>query len=79
MNKKFPYGVLTGDLVYKLFKYAKKKNFAIPAVNVHGSNTINAAIETASEMNAPIIIQFSYGGSIFNAGKINSNKAAIIG
>ncbi|WGH25194.1 MAG: class II fructose-bisphosphate aldolase [Candidatus Shikimatogenerans bostrichidophilus] len=79
MNKKFPYGVLTGDLVYKLFKYAKKNKFAIPAVNVHGSNTINAAIETAAKMNSPIIIQFSYGGSLFNAGKSNENKSAILG
>ena len=79
---KFKPGILYGAELEKLFSYAKEKSFAIPAVNVIGSDSINAALETAREMNAPIIIQFSNGGAHFNAGKGLSNedqKAAIAG
>ncbi|MCF6347493.1 MAG: class II fructose-bisphosphate aldolase [Flavobacteriaceae bacterium] len=75
-------GVAVGDQVQEIFKLAKEKSFALPAVNVIGSNTINGVLETAAELNAPIIIQFSNGGSHFNAGKGLSNenqKAAIVG
>ena len=75
-------GVATGKEVQEIFKYAKSKGFALPAVNVTGSNTINAVLETAAELNAPVIIQFSNGGAIFNAGKGLSNEnqqAAIAG
>jgi fructose-bisphosphate aldolase class II len=67
-------GVATGDQVQEIFNYAKEKGFALPAVNVTGSNTINAVLETAAELNAPVIIQFSNGGAQFNAGKGLSNE-----
>ncbi len=67
-------GVLTGDKVQEVFAYAKANNFALPAVNVTGSNTINAALEAAREVNSPIIIQFSNGGAAFVAGKGLSNE-----
>jgi len=75
-------GVATGDDVQAIFSYAKSKSFALPAVNVVGSNTINAAMETAAKVNGPIIIQFSNGGGYFNAGKSLPNdkeQAAIAG
>ncbi|PKV49727.1 fructose-bisphosphate aldolase [Aquimarina sp. MAR_2010_214] len=75
-------GVAVGDEVQAIFKYAKEKAFALPAVNVIGSNSINAVLETAAELNSPVIIQFSNGGAQFNAGKGLSNedqKAAIAG
>ncbi|WP_158975735.1 class II fructose-bisphosphate aldolase [Cellulophaga sp. L1A9] len=75
-------GVATGDQVQEIFDYAKEKGFALPAVNVIGSDTINAVLETAASLNAPVIIQFSNGGAQFNAGKGLSNdgqKAAIQG
>jgi len=53
----------------ELYKLAKKKKFALPAINVSGTNTINSVLETASELNSPVIIQFSNGGSQFVAGK----------
>ena len=64
----------------EIFKLAKEKKFALPAVNVSGTNTINAVLETASEINSPVIIQFSKGGSQFIAGKgiANSNLIASI-
>ena len=67
-------GVATGDEVQEIFNYAKKKGFALPAVNVIGSNTINGVLETAVSLNAPVIIQFSNGGAQFNAGKGLSNE-----
>ncbi len=75
-------GVATGREVQNIFNYAKEKGFALPAVNVIGSNTINGVLETAKALNAPVIIQFSNGGGQFNAGKGLSNegqKAAIAG
>ena len=75
-------GVVTGDGVQQLFQLAKAKKFALPAVNVTGTNTINAVMETAVAVNAPVIIQFSNGGAIFNAGKGLNNdgqRAAIAG
>jgi len=75
-------GVATGREVQKIHQYAKEKGFAIPAVNVTGSSTVNTVLETAASLNAPVIIQFSNGGAHFNAGKGLSNenhKAAIAG
>ena len=75
-------GVATGNEVQAIFQLAKEKGFAIPAVNVIGSSTINGVLETAKDLNAPVIIQFSNGGAQFNAGKGLSNenqKAAIAG
>jgi fructose-bisphosphate aldolase class II len=82
MSHSIPAGVLTGKQVQEVFKLAKEKAFALPAVNVIGSNSINAVLETAAELNSPVIIQFSNGGAQFNAGKGLSNenqKAAIAG
>lgn len=67
-------GVATGEEVQEIFSYAKSKGFALPAVNVIGSDTINAVLETAAELKAPVILQFSNGGAQFNAGKGLSNE-----
>ncbi len=82
MSKMFPAGVATGSMVTDIFQYAKENKFALPAVNVIGSSNINATMETAAKLNAPVIIQFSNGGAIYNAGKGLSNegqRAAILG
>ncbi|MCK4630302.1 MAG: class II fructose-bisphosphate aldolase [Bacteroidales bacterium] len=81
-NSKFRSGVLFGDEVKELFDYANRNNFAIPAVNVIGTDSVNAVLETAREVNSPVIIQFSNGGAIFFAGKGLSNeneRAAVAG
>lgn len=81
-NSRFRPGVLFGDEVTELLNYANENDFALPAVNVIGTNSINAALETAKAVNSPIIIQFSNGGASFYAGKALSNdgqKAAILG
>ena len=62
-------GIVYGQALQDLMAYAQEKGFALPAVNVIGSNSINAALETARDMKAPVIIQFSNGGAYFNAGK----------
>ena len=74
MSHNIKAGVATGDQVQEIFNYAKEKGFALPAVNVTGSSTINGVLETAASLNAPVIIQFSNGGAQFNAGKGLSNK-----
>ncbi len=62
-------GVATGDEVQKIFALAKEKGFALPAVNVTNTSTVNSVMEAASMMNSPVIIQFSQGGAQFFAGK----------
>ncbi len=75
MKKDIPAGVLTGNQVQEVFALAKEKGFALPAINVIGNNSINTVLETAAELNSPVIIQFSNGGAQFNAGKGLPNEA----
>lgn len=75
-------GVLHGDDIQKVFAIAKAEGFALPAVNVVGTDSINAVLEAAAKVNSPVIIQFSNGGALYYAGKGLSNeneKAAIAG
>ena len=75
-------GVITGNQLQEVFEYCKSVPCALPAVNVVGNNTISAALQSAKEAGAPIIIQFSNGGGVFNAGKFLDNtdqRAAIAG
>ncbi len=81
-STKFRTGVLHGDEVTELLNYANQNDFALPAVNVVGTNSVNAVLETAREVNSPVIIQFSNGGAQFFAGKGLSNenqRAAVLG
>ena len=75
-------GVLFGEDIQKVYNHAKKEGFAIPAVNVVGTDSINAVLEAAANVKSPVIIQFSNGGGSYYAGKGLSNeneKAAIVG
>lgn len=75
-------GVVTGKDLQLLLEIAKENKFAIPAVNVVGSSTVNAVMEAAKVANAPVMIQFSNGGAAFNAGKglkLEGHQAAILG
>ncbi len=75
-------GFAFGDDLKTIFDIAKKNNFALPAVNVVGTDSSNAVMEAAKDVNSPVIIQFSNGGGAFYAGKGLSNegeKAAIAG
>ena len=75
-------GFVYGDALNKLFSDANKNNFALPAVNVTSTQTVNGVLETAAALKRPVIIQFSNGGAAFFAGKGLSNdgqKAAIAG
>lgn len=75
-------GVVTGSDVQKVFKDAKKNNYALPAINVVGTDSVNAVMEAAVAVKAPVIIQFSNGGAAFFAGKGLSNegqKGAVAG
>jgi len=75
-------GVVTGSDVQYIFKVAQENKFALPAVNVIGSSSINGVMEAAKVANSPVIIQFSNGGAAFNAGKglkLEGMKAAVLG
>jgi fructose-bisphosphate aldolase class II len=77
-----PTGVLTGDNVLKLFTYAREHQFAIPAINVTSSSSINAVLEAARDAKSAVIIQISQGGAQFFGGKGLNNdgqKASILG
>ena len=81
-STRFRTGVLHGDEVTELLNYANENNFALPAVNVVGTDSVNAVMETAKALNSPVIIQFSNGGAHFFAGKGLSNenqRAAVLG
>ena len=85
MSKIFDFvkpGVITGDDVQKVFEVAKANKFALPAVNCVGTDSVNAVLEAAAKVKAPVIVQFSNGGAAFIAGKgmkLEGQKAAIIG
>lgn len=75
-------GVLNANEAKKIFSYAKENSFAIPAVNVVGTSSINSVLEAAKKINSPVIIQFSHGGSSFFAGNSldnSSHNASILG
>ncbi len=81
-NTRFRSGVLHGDEVTELLQHANDNDYALPAVNVIGTNSVNAVLETAKAVNSPVMIQFSNGGAVFFAGKSLSNEgenAAIMG
>ena len=73
-------GVITGDDVQEVFRIARANGFALPAVNVVGTDSVNAVMQAAREVNSPVIIQFSNGGALFYAGKFlpNDNERAAI-
>ncbi|KAH0473242.1 MAG: uncharacterized protein KVP18_000267, partial [Porospora cf. gigantea A] len=75
-------GVVHGEDVTKLFNYCQEHKFALPAVNVTSTSSVNAVLECAKKVNSPVIIQVSNGGAVFFAGKSLDNtnqRAAILG
>ncbi|SMF44194.1 fructose-bisphosphate aldolase [Alteromonadaceae bacterium Bs31] len=75
-------GVATGDDVQKIFEIAKASGFALPAVNCVGTDSVNAVMEAAAKVKAPVVIQFSNGGAAFFAGKglkLEGQQAQILG
>jgi len=75
-------GVVSGKDVQEIFRIAKENQFALPAVNVVGSDSINGVLEAAAAVKSPVIIQFSNGGAVFNAGKglkLEGLEAAVLG
>ena len=71
---KFKRGVISGEELRKVFNDAKENNYALPAVNVTNTSTVNSVLETAAKLNSPVIVQFSSGGCQFFAGKGLSNE-----
>ncbi|MFK7984783.1 MAG: class II fructose-bisphosphate aldolase [Sandaracinaceae bacterium] len=67
-------GIITGDAVSRVYQHAKANGYALPAVNVVGTNSMNAVMETARDVNSPVIVQMSGGGAAFFGGKGLSNE-----
>lgn len=79
---KFKPGIVFGSALQDLYQYAKETGFALPAVNVIGTDSVNAVLETAKAVNSPVIIQFSNGGGQFYAGKalkLPNDGGAVLG
>lgn len=79
---KFKPGIVYGSALQDLYQHAKENKFALPAVNVIGTDSVNAVLETAKAVNSPVIIQFSNGGGQFYAGKglkLENERAAALG
>ena len=79
---KFRAGVLWGEEVRQVMQDAQANNYALPAVNVIGTDSINAVLETAAKVNSPVIVQFSNGGAAFYAGKglkLEDQRGAVLG
>ena len=66
-------GVVSGNDLKQIFDNARKSHYALPAVNVVGTNSINGVLEAAKLVNSPVIIQLSNGGAHFYAGKSLNN------
>ena len=82
MATKFRAGVLWGEEVRAVFQDAQERDYALPAVNVIGSNSVNAVLETARKVGSPVIVQYSHGGASFQAGKglkLPNEGAAVLG
>lgn len=76
----FKPGVVFGDDIANLYDHAKSEGFALPAVNVVGSNSINSVLEAAKIASSPVVVQFSHGGAKFMGGQgIDSEEAALMG
>merc|ERR1719188_769652 len=71
-------GVVTGDVAWNLMRFAKAKGFAIPAFNCTSTSTVNSVLEAGKELNRPVMIQFSEGGSAFFAGKSLPNDKGVL-
>merc|ERR1712151_406865 len=71
-------GVVTGDTAWGILKFSKEKGFAIPAFNCTSTSTCNSVLEAGKELNRPVMIQFSEGGSAFFAGKSLPNDKGVL-
>ena len=73
-------GVISGNDVSKVFEVAKANSFALPAVNIVSTNSINAVLESAKNANSPVIIQLSSGGAQFYGGKgLEATTSGVLG
>ena len=79
---RFRSGVLHGEEVSALFDDAQQRGYALPAVNIIGTNSLNATLETAAAVGSPVIVQLSNGGAAFYAGKslkLDRQQGAVLG
>lgn len=75
---KFRSGVLYGQELIDVYTDAKANGYALPGVNAVGTSTVNGILEAAAKVESPVIVQLSFGGGQFYAGKslLNDNLQA---
>lgn len=80
-NVKLKPGVVTGADYRKLVSACKDGGYALPAVNVVGTNSVNAVLEAAAANRSDVIIQLSNGGARFFAGEgmKDADQAKVLG
>ncbi len=81
MTKKLRPGVVTGEDYLQLLTACKDGGYALPAVNIVGTNSINAVLETAAKAKSDVIIQLSNSGARFYAGEgaPDAHRARVLG
>jgi fructose-bisphosphate aldolase, class II len=74
-------GVVTGAEYDTLVAAAKAGGYALPAVNVTSTNTVNAVLEAAAANHSDVIVQLSNGGAQFYAGQglADASLAKVLG
>jgi fructose-bisphosphate aldolase, class II len=74
-------GVVTGKDYRVLVAACKEGHYALPAVNVIGTSSVNAVLEAAAKNKSDVVIQLSNGGAEFYAGKgfPDSFQAKVLG
>ncbi len=76
MTTRMKPGVVTGQDYRTLVQACKTGGYALPAVNVTSTSTINAVMEAAAEAKSDVIVQLSNGGARFYAGEGMPDSAA---
>jgi fructose-bisphosphate aldolase class II len=81
MTKTLRPGVVTGPDYLQLLAACKDGGYALPAVNIVGTNSINAVLETAAKAKSDVVIQMSNGGARFYAGEgaPDAHRARVLG
>lgn len=74
-------GVVTGADYVALVAACKSGGYALPAVNVIGTSSVNAVLESAARNKSDVIVQLSNGGARFFAGEgcPDAGKARVLG
>ncbi|MFT9364028.1 MAG: class II fructose-bisphosphate aldolase [Gluconobacter sp.] len=74
-------GVVSGASYTALIKACHEGGYALPAINVVGTDSVNAVLEAAARNGSDVVIQVSNGGARFYAGEglPDAHRARVLG